>query len=160
MHYTILLYTIEPIAVVIRRVTVLWRAPLRQVCRSSMRYLTLMISRPVLKLKEINPLLFNFVEELVEIRVGWFPLYLGTNFPNKKNLECSLIFVFVWFGNIRNVFVLVYRSYAKIFCWWNHISSPVRRPWRLDYYYRSASLRPHAHCSTVIPQFMSLAHRW
>lgn len=34
-----------------------------------MRYLALMISRPVLKLKEINPLLFNFVEELVEIRV-------------------------------------------------------------------------------------------
>lgn len=35
-----------------------------------MRYLALMMSRPVLKLKEINPLLFNFVEELVEIRVG------------------------------------------------------------------------------------------
>lgn len=35
-----------------------------------MRYLALMISRPVLRLKEINPLLFNFVEELVEIRVG------------------------------------------------------------------------------------------
>lgn len=43
-----------------------------QVCRSSMRYLALMIPRPVLKLKEINPLLFNFVEELVEIRVGSF----------------------------------------------------------------------------------------
>lgn len=41
-----------------------------QVCRSSMRYLTLMMSRPVLRLKEINPLLFNFVEELVEIRVS------------------------------------------------------------------------------------------
>lgn len=41
-----------------------------QVCRSSLRYLALMMSRPVLKLKEINPLLFNFVEELVEIRVG------------------------------------------------------------------------------------------
>ncbi|MEQ2233850.1 Differentially expressed in FDCP 8, partial [Ilyodon furcidens] len=38
------------------------------VCRSSKRYLTLMMPRPVLKLKEINPLLFNFVEELVEIR--------------------------------------------------------------------------------------------
>lgn len=37
-----------------------------------MRYLALMISRPVLKLKEINPLLFNFVEELVEIRVSFF----------------------------------------------------------------------------------------
>lgn len=47
-----------------------------QVCRSSMRYLALMISRPVLKLKEINPLLFNFVEELVEIRVRLFFFYL------------------------------------------------------------------------------------
>lgn len=37
-----------------------------------MRYLALMMPRPVLKLKEINPLLFNFVEELVEIRVGSF----------------------------------------------------------------------------------------
>lgn len=43
---------------------------LSQVCRSSMRYLALMMPRPVLRLKEINPLLFNFVEELVEIRVG------------------------------------------------------------------------------------------
>jgi hypothetical protein len=29
-----------------------------------------MLPRPVLKLREVNPLLFNFVEELVEIRVG------------------------------------------------------------------------------------------
>lgn len=40
-----------------------------QVSRSSMRYLALMVSRPVLRLREINPLLFNYVEELVEIRV-------------------------------------------------------------------------------------------
>ncbi|NP_001401222.1 differentially expressed in FDCP 8 isoform 12 [Mus musculus] len=33
-----------------------------------MRYLALMVSRPVLRLREINPLLFNYVEELVEIR--------------------------------------------------------------------------------------------
>ncbi|KAG6920330.1 differentially expressed in FDCP 8, partial [Chelydra serpentina] len=39
-----------------------------QVSRCSMRYLALMVSRPVLKLREINPLLFNYVEELVEIR--------------------------------------------------------------------------------------------
>uniref|UniRef100_A0A452TY08 Differentially expressed in FDCP 8 homolog n=1 Tax=Ursus maritimus TaxID=29073 RepID=A0A452TY08_URSMA len=39
-----------------------------QVSRSSMRYLALMVSRPVLRLREINPLLFNYVEELVEIR--------------------------------------------------------------------------------------------
>lgn len=41
-----------------------------QVSRCSMRYLALMASRPVLKLREINPLLFNYVEELVEIRVS------------------------------------------------------------------------------------------
>ncbi|MBV96237.1 Differentially expressed in FDCP 8, partial [Eschrichtius robustus] len=38
------------------------------VSRGSMRYLALMVSRPVLRLREINPLLFNYVEELVEIR--------------------------------------------------------------------------------------------
>ncbi|KAK2085782.1 Differentially expressed in FDCP 8 [Saguinus oedipus] len=38
------------------------------VSRCSMRYLALMVSRPVLRLREINPLLFNYVEELVEIR--------------------------------------------------------------------------------------------
>lgn len=41
-----------------------------QVSRCSMRYLVLMVSRPVLKLRETNPLLFNYVEELVEIRVS------------------------------------------------------------------------------------------
>lgn len=40
-----------------------------QVSRCSMRYLALMVSRPVLRLREVNPLLFNYVEELVEIRV-------------------------------------------------------------------------------------------
>lgn len=49
-----------------RRVTVAGT----QVSRCSMRYLALMVSRPVLKLREINPLLFNYVEELVEIRVS------------------------------------------------------------------------------------------
>lgn len=43
--------------------------PHPQVSRGSMRYLALMVSRPVLRLREINPLLFNYVEELVEIRV-------------------------------------------------------------------------------------------
>lgn len=41
-----------------------------QVSRCSMRYLVLMVSRPVLRLRETNPLLFNYVEELVEIRVS------------------------------------------------------------------------------------------
>jgi hypothetical protein len=44
-----------------------------------------MVSRPVLRLREINPLLFNYVEELVEIRVrlgawlgsGWISLPVG-----------------------------------------------------------------------------------
>ncbi|XP_041077885.1 differentially expressed in FDCP 8 homolog isoform X3 [Polyodon spathula] len=55
-------------AVIPARVIHNWEFESRKVCRSSMRYLSLMMSRPVLKLKEINPLLFNFVEELVEIR--------------------------------------------------------------------------------------------
>ncbi|TSZ97526.1 AFG3-like protein 1 [Bagarius yarrelli] len=55
-------------AIIPARVIHNWEFELKKVCRSSMRYLALMISRPVLKLKEINPLLFNFVEELVEIR--------------------------------------------------------------------------------------------
>uniref|UniRef100_A0A9J8A6B5 Differentially expressed in FDCP 8 homolog n=1 Tax=Cyprinus carpio carpio TaxID=630221 RepID=A0A9J8A6B5_CYPCA len=55
-------------AIIPSRVIHNWEFEPRQVCRTSMRYLALMISRPVLKLKEINPLLFNFVEELVEIR--------------------------------------------------------------------------------------------
>uniref|UniRef100_A0A3P9C392 Differentially expressed in FDCP 8 homolog n=1 Tax=Maylandia zebra TaxID=106582 RepID=A0A3P9C392_9CICH len=55
-------------AVIPARVIHNWEFESRKVCRSSMRYLALMMSRPVLRLKEINPLLFNFVEELVEIR--------------------------------------------------------------------------------------------
>uniref|UniRef100_A0A673VSC4 Differentially expressed in FDCP 8 homolog n=1 Tax=Suricata suricatta TaxID=37032 RepID=A0A673VSC4_SURSU len=52
-------------------VCVMLEVPVRrvlQVSRCSMRYLALMVSRPVLRLREINPLLFNYVEELVEIR--------------------------------------------------------------------------------------------
>lgn len=56
-----------------------------QVCRSSLRYLALMMPRPVLKLKEINPLLFNFVEELVEIRVSNFT-YLNAVIKTLKNI--------------------------------------------------------------------------
>ncbi|XP_029577196.1 differentially expressed in FDCP 8 isoform X3 [Salmo trutta] len=55
-------------AVIPARVIHNWEFEPRKVCRSSMRYLALMIPRPVLKLREVNPLLFNFVEELVEIR--------------------------------------------------------------------------------------------
>lgn len=113
-----------------------------------MRYLALMMSRPVLKLKEINPLLFNFVEELVEIRVGGFPFYWGAKklwsfvlffFPHCAISVCVIYFYMA----IRSVFfclwLCLHRSYVKIFCWWNHILLPVRRPWRLDCYFRSAS---------------------
>ncbi|KAG2470095.1 DEFI8 protein, partial [Polypterus senegalus] len=55
-------------AIIPARVIHNWEFDTKKVCRSSLRYLNLMMSRPVLKLKEINPLLFNFVEELVEIR--------------------------------------------------------------------------------------------
>ena len=51
--------------------------PCLQVSRCSMRYLALMVSRPVLRLREINPLLFNYVEELVEIRVRLGPWKWG-----------------------------------------------------------------------------------
>lgn len=52
-----------------------------QVSRCSMRYLALMVSRPVLKLREINPLLFNYVEELVEIRVSAVGPHMGEGTP-------------------------------------------------------------------------------
>lgn len=45
-----------------------------------MRYLALMVSRPVLRLREINPLLFNYVEELVEIRVRLGPVRVRMGF--------------------------------------------------------------------------------
>ncbi|XP_053304848.1 differentially expressed in FDCP 8 homolog isoform X2 [Spea bombifrons] len=56
------------LAVIPARVIHNWEFEPRRVSRCSMRYLALMLSRPVLKLREINPLLFNYVEELVEIR--------------------------------------------------------------------------------------------
>ncbi|XP_043351362.1 differentially expressed in FDCP 8 homolog isoform X3 [Dermochelys coriacea] len=55
-------------AIIPARVIHNWDFEPRKVSRCSMRYLALMVSRPVLKLREINPLLFNYVEELVEIR--------------------------------------------------------------------------------------------
>ncbi|XP_045149793.1 differentially expressed in FDCP 8 homolog isoform X3 [Echinops telfairi] len=56
------------LAVIPARVIHNWDFEPRKVSRCSMRYLALMVSRPVLRLREINPLLFNYVEELVEIR--------------------------------------------------------------------------------------------
>ncbi|NXK79542.1 DEFI8 protein, partial [Amazona guildingii] len=45
-----------------------WDFEPHKVSCCSMWYLVLMVSWPVLKLQEINPLLFNYVEELVEIQ--------------------------------------------------------------------------------------------
>uniref|UniRef100_F6SCZ6 Differentially expressed in FDCP 8 homolog n=2 Tax=Equus TaxID=9789 RepID=F6SCZ6_HORSE len=56
------------LAIIPARVVHNWDFEPRKVSRCSMRYLALMVSRPVLRLREINPLLFNYVEELVEIR--------------------------------------------------------------------------------------------
>ncbi|XP_069595122.1 differentially expressed in FDCP 8 homolog isoform X2 [Ranitomeya imitator] len=57
------------LAVIPARVIHNWDFEPRKVSRCSMRYLALMVGRPVLRLREINPLLFNYVEELVEIRL-------------------------------------------------------------------------------------------
>ncbi|XP_027629259.1 differentially expressed in FDCP 8 homolog isoform X2 [Tupaia chinensis] len=59
----------DDMAVIPARVVHNWDFEPRKVSRSSMRYLALMASRPVLRLREINPLLFSYVEELVEIRL-------------------------------------------------------------------------------------------
>nr|XP_035975620.1 differentially expressed in FDCP 8 homolog isoform X11 [Halichoerus grypus] len=56
------------LAIIPARVVHNWDFEPRKVSRCSMRYLALMVSRPVLRLREINPLLFNYVEGLVEIR--------------------------------------------------------------------------------------------
>lgn len=64
-----------------------------QVSRCSMRYLTLMVSRPVLRLREINPLLFNYVEELVEIRVrleGEAAAQSGPTIHGRGNFKSSI----------------------------------------------------------------------
>uniref|UniRef100_A0A674JJ94 Differentially expressed in FDCP 8 n=1 Tax=Terrapene triunguis TaxID=2587831 RepID=A0A674JJ94_9SAUR len=76
------------LAIIPARVIHNWDFEPRKVSRCSMRYLALMVSRPVLKLREINPLLFNYVEELVEIRVsacvrlGLVPLVLKAGVPS------------------------------------------------------------------------------
>ncbi|XP_073515317.1 differentially expressed in FDCP 8 homolog isoform X2 [Phyllobates terribilis] len=57
------------LAVIPARVIHNWDFEPRKVSRCTMRYLALMLGRPVLRLREINPLLFNYVEELVEIRL-------------------------------------------------------------------------------------------
>jgi hypothetical protein len=55
-----------------------------------MRYLALMVSRPVLRLREINPLLFNYVEELVEIRVRlWGQWCIGKRWGSQVRDEGS-----------------------------------------------------------------------
>ncbi|XP_078463505.1 differentially expressed in FDCP 8 homolog isoform X2 [Lampetra planeri] len=45
-----------------------WDFESQKVCRSSLRFLTLMQGRPVLNVRHINPLLFKHVEELAQIK--------------------------------------------------------------------------------------------
>ncbi|XP_071446948.1 differentially expressed in FDCP 8 homolog A isoform X2 [Hetaerina americana] len=45
-----------------------WDFEERKVCQSSKQFLILMAKRPVLKLQELNPLLFNFVGELSDVK--------------------------------------------------------------------------------------------
>ena len=40
-----------------------------QVCRASKQFLKLMESKAVIRINDINPMLFNFVEELNEVKV-------------------------------------------------------------------------------------------
>ncbi|KAG8235628.1 hypothetical protein J437_LFUL014886 [Ladona fulva] len=52
------------VSVIPARVIHNWDFEERKICQSSKQFLSLMAKRPVLKLQEINPMLFNFVEEL------------------------------------------------------------------------------------------------
>ncbi|XP_046555289.1 LOW QUALITY PROTEIN: differentially expressed in FDCP 8 homolog A-like [Haliotis rubra] len=45
-----------------------WDFMPRKVCRASKQYLKLMTSKAVIRIQDINPMLFNFVEELSEIK--------------------------------------------------------------------------------------------
>lgn len=94
---------------------------LLQVCRSSLRYLALMMSRPVLKLKEINPLLFNFVEELVEIRVGnlwnYSPFFVVLWRCVGPILLKNDLFQGVFPGRIWAMTQFLYTTYHLQLCW-------------------------------------------
>ncbi|XP_046390413.1 differentially expressed in FDCP 8 homolog A isoform X4 [Ischnura elegans] len=56
------------LSVIPARVIHNWDFEERRVCQSSKQFLTLMAKRPVLKLEELNPLLFNFVTELGDVK--------------------------------------------------------------------------------------------
>ncbi|KAM5133056.1 differentially expressed in FDCP 8 homolog isoform 2-T3 [Callospermophilus lateralis] len=80
------------LAVIPARVVHNWDFEPRKVSRCSMRYLALMVSRPVLRLREINPLLFNYVEELVEIRLRQDILLMKPYFITcKEAMEARLL---------------------------------------------------------------------
>jgi len=50
---------------------------LMQICRASKQYLRLMLRKPVLRIQDINPLLFRYLEELDEVKVcNQFRLFL------------------------------------------------------------------------------------
>nr|XP_033798653.1 differentially expressed in FDCP 8 homolog isoform X2 [Geotrypetes seraphini] len=80
------------LAVIPARVIHNWDFEPRKVSRCTMRYLALMVGRPVLKLRETNPLLFNYVEELVEIRLRQDILLMKPYFITcKEAMEARLL---------------------------------------------------------------------
>lgn len=40
-----------------------------KICRASKQYLRLMLRKPVLRIQDINPMLFRYLEELEEVKV-------------------------------------------------------------------------------------------
>lgn len=79
------------------------------------------MSRPVLKLKEINPLLFNFVEELVEIRVGslcnYSPFFVVLWRCVGPILLKNDLFQGVFPGRIWAMTQFLYTTYHLQLCW-------------------------------------------
>lgn len=57
-------------AVIPARVVHNWDFEERRVCRASKQLLRIMEKRPVLKLQQLNPRLFGFVEELSLVKVA------------------------------------------------------------------------------------------
>lgn len=69
-------------AVIPARVVHNWDFEERRVCRASKQLLRLMEKRPVLKLQQLNPRLFDFVEELNVVKVCTYFLFLFSHFWN------------------------------------------------------------------------------
>ncbi|XP_073164403.1 differentially expressed in FDCP 8 homolog isoform X4 [Lepidochelys kempii] len=105
------------LAIIPARVIHNWDFEPRKVSRCSMRYLALMVSRPVLKLREINPLLFNYVEELVEIRkLRQDILLMKPYFITCKEAMEARLLLQVW-GCLRGEELLCGDRVCERVCW-------------------------------------------